>query len=566
MIFNNKKNNKLINKVFNYNEIKIIKDKIKKIKSEQIIYCSFENRFAKSGGLGAVTQVILPYLDSFKADTKAMLVTPFYTDIIKDKNIRKKNIKFYVPFGNKKIEAEALEYILEYNLPQHGILKEYYIKAEGFFNSKNRLNDPYIYNEESLEKNKERLISNSLFFCKAVPYLLKKLKITKNIVFHLQDWQTSLITLTSKEALLNKILDSSKTTLTLHNSFDVFAGEKLLKLITDRIEQLQGLTVLRIAMQLADTPVTTVSKFYAKEFTKDVIQTEHFTPHLQNILRLNKVIGINNGKFVNFPKEYENFKNIGIDGIKKMKIDVRKNLLKIIDQYPASSYFGKLDYKGKSIIDIPDNVPIFVMSGRLDLTQKGYDIFLQALKRFKKDQIKAILTPKPVNEKDLNIFKKMAKECYGNIIVFPKNMTNGFNELQMGSTFGVMPSIYEPFGAAIEYMVRGTVVIARETGGLKNQIDKNCGILYRESFKNYNLENINDFSNTDAGIKKRLNNKWALDMTESLYEALKRARKTYQDDPQAYYKMIKNGFIKSNKFDWRMSVKEYFKVYRKRVI
>ncbi len=563
MIFLSKQKDKLINKVFNSNEIKIINDKIKKIKLDHIIYCSFENRFAKSGGLGAVTQVILPYLDSFNFKTKAILITPYYSNIIKDRNIKRKNIIFYVPFGNKNIKTEAWEYTLEYNLPKYGTLKEYYIKADGFFNSKNRLNDPYIYDEDNLETNNEKLITNSLFFCKAVPYLLKKLKITKNILFHLQDWHTSLITLTSKEALLNKILDSSKTTLTLHNSFDVFTGEKLLKMITDRVEQLNEFTVLRIALQFADTPVTTVSKFYAKEFTKDIIQKEYFTPHLQRIFKQNKIIGVNNGKFVNSPEKYKNIGEIGPDGIKKIKIEFRKNLLKIIDQYPVSEYFGKLDYKGKSIINLPDEIPIFVMSGRLDFTQKGYDIFLHALKRFGKDKIKAILTPKPVKEKDLYTFKKIAKECHGNIIVFPKNMTHGFNELQMGSTFGVMPSIYEPFGAAIEYMVRGTVVIARETGGLKNQIDKNCGILYRESYENYNLENIINLSKTGDNVKKRLGNKWVIDMVESLYDALNKAKKVYLENPHEYYQMIKNGFVKSKKFDWNKSAKEYFKVYKK---
>jgi len=36
----------------------------------------------------------------------------------------------------------------------------------------------------------------------------------------------------------------------------------------------------------------------------------------------------------------------------------------------------------------------------------------------------------------------------------------------IGATFGVMPSIYEPFGSAVEYMANGTVNIGRATGDL----------------------------------------------------------------------------------------------------
>ena len=69
----------------------------------------------------------------------------------------------------------------------------------------------------------------------------------------------------------------------------------------------------------------------------------------------------------------------------------------------------------------------------------------------------------------------------------------GYFELQSGSTFGVMPSIYEPFGSAIEFLTRGTPVVARKTGGLVNQVTNGTNkLMYRESRTNYNKENIDD--------------------------------------------------------------------------
>ena len=43
-------------------------------------------------------------------------------------------------------------------------------------------------------------------------------------------------------------------------------------------------------------------------------------------------------------------------------------------------------------------------------------------------------------------------------------------EAQAGATFAVMPSFYEPFGAATEAYLAGTPVIARATGGLTGQV------------------------------------------------------------------------------------------------
>jgi glycogen synthase len=201
------------------------------------------------------------------------------------------------------------------------------------------------------------------------------------------------------------------------------------------------------------------------------------------------------------------------------------------------------------------------MSGRLDPLQKGYDIMLRAIERFRKDEIKVILTPMPVDYSDLDYFYEIACKCKGNLTVFPIKMSRGYHELQEGATFGVMPSIYEPFGAAVEYMASGTVNIGRATGGLVDQISRDCGFLYREEAVFYTLENIIAFIESDDIVQLRKTNPWAESMADNLYDVLKKAINVYTNNPDRYYKMVLKGFEKAGDFSWGVNAKRYYQVY-----
>jgi len=189
---------------------------------------------------------------------------------------------------------------------------------------------------------------------------------------------------------------------------------------------------------------------------------------------------------------------------------------------------------------------------------------LQAIERFQPDEIKVVLTPMPVKESDLDYFYKVAYRCRGNLTVFPIKMTEGYEELQTGSTFGVMPSIYEPFGAAVEFMTNGTVTIARDTGGLKDQVDHlECGYLFREDNEMYQIEHIRSFCAAANQIRERRENPWVQRMVDSLYDTIKQAAQLYREDSYSYYRMVVKGFQKAASFDWDVSVKKYLTVYEK---
>jgi glycogen synthase len=556
---------------FDKNEIQKISEQLRNLKIETVAYCSFESRFGRSGGLGAVAAKILPYLNEVNQVTNTILITPFHSKIINEKKLKSTGITFEVPFDHQLFKIEIWEYTSKYDNPRKGSIKEFYLKADTFFDAQNRLNDPYIFFENDKERNDEAIRENGLFFCKAVPLTMKALGFQKNIIFHLQDWQTALISVTSKEATLNGTLKSCGTVETLHNAFDFFIPSQMLAKITDKTRAIkisqylpEGLTALQIGLQLVDAPITTVSENFARELTMDVLQTQHFAPHLQTIFQKSGVVGINNGAFVYFPPEFSQLENMTVNRLKAIKNKNRKLLLKVLEEYHPPERFGELSYRGETIKNLPDSIPILIMSGRLDYNQKGYDIFLQAIERFAEDEIKVILTPLPVNAADLDFLRAIASKCKGNVTVFPIRMSQGYHELQVGATFGFMPSIYEPFGAAIEYMVNGTVNIARKTGGLVDQIDDNqCGLLYQENSAFYNFENIEQYYGFAYNISKRSENKWVQSMVDALYEKMKEAIHLYQNHPNEYYRLIIMGFKKARSFDWSISAKKYFEVYEK---
>jgi glycogen synthase len=563
-----KKNWSLMSAFFSADEISNITKKLKQLKPDNVVFCAFENRFARSGGLATVITNILPSLKESNNIPTVILITPFYPHIMDRKKLRSSNIRFTVPFAGRSVRAKLYEHTWTYSVPARGKIREYYIEAKDFFDARNKLKDPYVYVERNKKINNNMLLHNALFYCKAVPFALSALGITEDIVFHLHEWQTAFISLTSKEAMLNGTLHSGATVQTMHNSYDSTVEWKELKKILTRpgkpsLSGIRGqsMSAYQIGLQLVDAPLTTVSENFADELTEDIIQTRHYAPHLQNILKANRTYGVNNGMFVDFSREFPKKDKHSIDEINKIKFKSRKSLLKVLDTYKPEDRFGELTYKDKSIIKLPDNIPIVVMSGRLDPIQKGYFVLLRAIEKFAIDTIKFILAPLPVNPSHLDYFYEVACKCKGNVTVIPLRMKKGYRELQTGSTFGVMPSIYEPFGAAVEYMASGTVVIGRATGGLIDQIDSKSGFLFKEDAVFYRHENIKSFIDSGNIMQIRKTNAWAESMADNLYKTLAKATALYQNRPALYYKMIQQGFKKASQFNWEKAAKKYYQVY-----
>lgn len=536
---------------------------------EHLIFVSLESRFAKSGGLAAVTVNTLPWLQQVNGFKTAALISPYYPRIMGKAPLEKTGKQVVIYLGQRMVEVEILACTVPYTTPASGSVTEYFLSAEGFFTAENALNDPYGYFLDQPAANDSEIRRNALLFCKAVPAALAALGMDRDTVIHAQEWQTALLALTIKEAMCEERLHSCAVVHTIHNPFDSYcsAGELAQILGAERQQRVReylsdGATAWQIGLRLADGPVTTVSEHFAGEFTRDPIHTAYFAPHLQPIFHRSGVYGINNGPFLPFSADFPKRERHSLKEIAARKQKRRAELLEVLNSYRPPQRFGRLTWQGGEITSLPEEVPLFVMSGRLDPGQKGYDILLQAIERFGPDEIKVILTPLATNARDLDYFYQVAGKCDGNLTVFPIRMQEGYQALQTGATFGLMPSVYEPFGAAIEYMVNGTVVIARETGGLRDQITNSLnGILYREETDDYSVTAIRDFAAAAGIVQWRKTIPWAVAMADALTAALKQADQLYREEPQAYYEMIRQGFIQAGNFSWEKNAREYGEVY-----
>jgi glycogen synthase len=569
-----KKNWNFIKFFFSDREVHEFTAMLEEMTVRHVVFCSFENRFARSGGLAAVSKKLLPYLSDVDGIEGAYLVSPFYRHIMDNGALEQSGMFFTVPFNDSEVTVEILRFQSKSSVG-NGEVIEYYLKADGFFDACNHIDDPYIYDESNEYRSNERLKDNALFFCKAVPQALKTLGLTKDIALHLQEWQTTLLTLSSKEAMVTGILESCVTVQTMHNPYDAFFSlEELRKLGLEERRGMwrtweaggffeNGFSAYRLGLQLVDGPVTTVSNEFAHELHSDIMQTLHFAPHLQEIFRDNGVYGVTNGMFIDFSPEFSDKSNWNIETVERIKTQKRRELLEILADYHPPKRFGDLTYQGDTIRNLPDDIPVIFMNGRLDAGQKGFDVLLRAAEKFQKDEIKIILSPLPVRDRDLDYFYEAACKCRGNVTVFPIFMEKGFRELQMGSTFGLMPSIYEPFGSAIEYLVNGTPAICHDTGGLKAQVvHEKSGFLYREPAETYSLENIKQFAEFGDIVQGRKRNPWFEGMAEALFQTLLKASEMYRERRPEYFRMILEGFKMAEQFDWQKCAKRYVEAFR----
>lgn len=563
----------LLSQFFGPEEMETIARRLREFRPETIVCCSMESRFARSGGLAAVNANSPAFLNNAPG-IEAILLTPFHANIIDSGLVTRTGLSVQVEWQGGPVEVRLFVHKATV-AAQSGELNvtEYYLQAEGFWEAKNNVKDPYFYTQDT-QRNNDLLRRDALFFCKAVPSVARELGYARNVIFHLHEWQTALVSLTAKEALLTEALESCGTVQTMHNPFDSPVGmDDLADLVSsDRVRErirerarLGGnygeMTAYAIGLGLVDAPIAVVSEHFAEQFRSDILHTQYYAPHLQP--RFAKgLMGINNGPFVPFAKEFPLLENHNPDEVKRIKEQQRSALLHVLDSYHPQSRFGALTYEGGSISKLPADVPIFVMTGRLDPCQRGYDVFLSAFAQFKEDEIKGVLAPMPVNPSDLDYFYEIAAKCNGNLTVFPIRMEQGYRELQCGATFSVWPSIYEPFGGAIEYMANATPVIVRESGGLVNQVDSGQnGIRYLESTDNYTIDNIRGFFAWKDIVQPRKTNPWYRDMVQALKSSLEEGIRIFRDDPDAYHQMILNGFKKAKQFSWEKNTNEYLEIY-----
>jgi glycosyltransferase involved in cell wall biosynthesis len=196
--------------------------------------------------------------------------------------------------------------------------------------------------------------------------------------------------------------------------------------------------------------------------------------HLPELLS-DSLLGVNNGPFVDMDidvKALQSAANGDYQAMTKWKADKRSQALKALGNLIPSEeepVWGDLKK-----FDRDDDACWFVMAGRDDSRQKGYDTAASSIQRFlgAGGDARFFFFPIPGDEgrAGLGFLKRLAEQFPESVLVFPFRWQDGFMATLQGSAFGVMPSLYEPFGMVSEFYLKGTLGIGRASGGIIQQI------------------------------------------------------------------------------------------------
>ena len=552
--------------LFNPEELAVIEDARRTVQRDQrhIAYCVYENPFARSGGIYAVATHLPPALRA--AGEKVTLISPFHRNLATTPPYYTLHYlgEVDVPFSGHDIRVELFEHIDK--LENRWILMQAWqiFDADGGPGGSN----PYAHAHSSL------LLRDSLFACAAVPYVLEWLGI-RDVVVHAQDWQFASTALTVKQAVLGGRLDSAATLLTSHNPYDHPLPASNLASISDRLGPerwpLGDDTVYQRMIPTTDAPLSTVSPGFAAELTTDPLQTDLFAAHLQAAYRAQEIVGIDNPLFGEpksaFSSQATREAKLGLtDTILEEKLAKRQLLLQILSEYQDDRILGRLDVGGASLVTLPLETPIFLMFGRLDPGQKGFDLFARAIEGFSPGEAKFILTP-IAGGRDawLEDLESLAEKRRGDVAVFPFRMERGYMEAMAGATYAVMPSLYEPFGAATEAYLAGTPVVARATGGLTGQVSDYhsgpslaTGFLFREKLPlGASWPSIIQAGRPED---RQVIPLYAM-IAEALFDRLQEASRLWRADRRAYSRMLGNLFAKAAEFSGERAAAGYQALY-----
>lgn len=542
-------------------------------KNRQIVILAFENRYAALGGLSSVTRYLPRYLSEI--GERVVFITPFHKNNAAIRAacaaglIKKTFSDSDCGFGSFKGSVTCYE-------EPDAQIPTYYIDIKDFFKAGF---DPYCYDD------KTKLLEDSLAFCSVLPFILNRLLIKEHVLIHANDWETAPAALSVKIAVLKSILTSAKVVFTLHNSYDAEIPEGKLEFFFGR--EIPGRSVLQISLPLLDAPLTTVSEPFAYELMHDPLQKEIFAKHLQGCFSKNPPIGISNGLFdvagVLFSKkDISDAKKGDINSLLKRKEQYHQNLRHLLKTVDDKRIIGELRFNTSE-----ESAPVFLISGRLDMLQKGYDVIFHAFKKMKRGKAKLIFSPSnlPLNNgREYRFFVNSINEAEGDITIWPFIIPEDlYLQFLCGASYIIMPSFYEPFGAATEGFVNGTPIIARGTGGLWTQVQSiypcrvpsffhsflnekelvslnhQSGILFREDYEGADIDKEWKLI-FSASPEQRLFSKLYCSMIDTAHKALEYAVALY-DKKEEYAKLIVNGFRTLSLFDWENTVKRYREIY-----
>ncbi|MSR56921.1 MAG: hypothetical protein EXS05_04535 [Planctomycetaceae bacterium] len=417
-----------------------------------IAFVSYETPFAPCGGIAAVMGR-LPARVQATSHLETIVVTPFHHAIEKMAALgRSHEGTFGVPFEGRTVVCHLYRHDLQ--VPFYFVLPE----SRDYFAGKRH---PYDISGDDL-------LRDALLFGAAVPRALSVINPGKRWTLLLQDWEAATAILATADTA-----GRTRAFVTLHNSYDANISDERLSSLGFNPAACPGDTVLQRALRLSELPICTVSEQFARDLTEDVLQTQVLAPQLQLTLGP-RLVGIDNGPFVDLAVDPPALAAAEIGDFTRLarwKADQRQSFLTALDGLKPGSEQPVL---GDLKTFARDDAPWFVMAGRDDTRQKGYDVLAAAAELFLEGGGKArfLFFPIPGDEglEGLQFLRKLAAKFPQSVLAFPFLFREGFVGALRGATCGVMPSLYEPFGMANEFYLNGTIGIGRATGGIIQQI------------------------------------------------------------------------------------------------
>ncbi|MDH4099977.1 MAG: glycogen synthase GlgA [Nitrospirota bacterium] len=476
----------------------------------KILFASSEAApFAKTGGLADVSGTLPKFIREMGHDVR--LIIPLHQCIDEGKFNLRRVAGFFVPVGERQVEAEIFEGRL-------GDLPVYFIKKDRYFDR------PELYGTShgDYPDNAERFV----FFSRGVIEAANVLGFHPDVI-HCNDWQAALVpaylkTLYNADPFFGK----TASVLTVHNlayqgvfwhldlpmtglSWDLFTPEFL--------EFYGKINFLKAGLVFADI-LTTVSKTYSKE-----VQTPEHGWGLDGVLRIRKkeLFGI-------------------VNGIDAQEWDPGTDR-EIASSFSARSLKGK-DKNRKALreeMGLADtSAPLLAFVGRL-AGQKGVDLLAEVIERLGDTDCQFVVLGS--GEEHLQrLLVDVANRHPGRVAVHVGFDAGLARRVYAGADMFLMPSRYEPCGIGQLISLRyGTIPVVHRTGGL--------------------ADTVSEFSATSG----KGNGFTFRELTvESFAKAIQKAVKTYQNRP-AWTRLVKNAMACD--FSWDSSAEQYLKLYEKAV-
>jgi glycogen synthase len=561
------------------------------VMNKVIVFVTYESPWFLAGGIAAV-MAKLPLATAVASKLSTVVVTPRHRKSKKIAALQKQQIEeINVPVNGRNEVVSVLHskvdcdwYFLE---PHDGPTPS----TSPFFDGK----------EHPYGVSKETLLRDSLFFGAAVVQALPAIAahlglISEQIEWNLvtQDWEGA----TAALAFASQTSCRGRLHLTLHNSYDEYASELGLLSVGIDPQRCPGDTILHRALGLIEQPAFTVSEQFADDFVDDMLQRAVMAPHLQPLLLRNPVVGVDNGPF----------KILAVDepllsaaasgdfvGLRAWKLANRGVALAALADHVSTE---EQPVWGDKTLFRRDDAPWFVMAGRDDPRQKGYDVAAAAVEDYLLENhgragcAQFLFFPIPGDEgrTGLEFLRALAFRFPEDVLAFPFIWVAGFRAALQGATYGLMPSLYEPFGMANEfYLDGGCVGIGRATGGNLEQIvplrggssfslavrvradrfhsmsSQPTGLLFRESDDVASAPaDWAAINRADYGVRgeSRVNQRRQFplfrDIVDELRVAIEDGIRVYCDQPALYYRMLAEGVAHIQRtFSWRRAGQEY---------